>query len=119
MKALVRHSWPRNVRELQNVIECSVILSTSAVLSGSLQELPHPAQDGSKWSKRSMPVTLLDGPDFAHPSDAPRNQGCDRWSERRRRQAGLGPDDVDLQNEAAGYHSMVTETWSGYLKGLL
>jgi len=57
--------------------------------------------------------------DFAHPSDAPRNQGCDRWSERRRRQAGLGPDDVDLQNEAAGYRSMVTETWSGYLKGLL
>jgi len=61
MKALVRHSWPGNVRELQNVIERSVILSTSAVLSGSLQELPHPTQDGSKWSKRSMPVTLLDG----------------------------------------------------------
>ena len=59
--AALRHSWPRNVRELQNVIECSVILSTSAVLSGSLQELPHPTQDGSKWSKRSMPVTLLDG----------------------------------------------------------
>ena len=60
MKVLVRHSWPRNVRELQNVIECSVILSTSAVLSGSLQELPHPTQDGSKWSKISTPVTLLD-----------------------------------------------------------
>ena len=40
MKALVRHSWPGNVRELQNVIERSVILPTSAVLSGSLQELP-------------------------------------------------------------------------------
>jgi transcriptional regulator with AAA-type ATPase domain len=32
----------RNVRELQNLIKRSVILSTSAVLSGSLPELPHP-----------------------------------------------------------------------------
>jgi formate hydrogenlyase transcriptional activator len=60
MEALVRHSWPGNVRELQNVIERSVILSTSAVLSGSLPGLPQPTQDGSKWSKTSMPVTLLD-----------------------------------------------------------
>jgi formate hydrogenlyase transcriptional activator len=61
MKAVVRYSWPGNVRELQNLIERSVILSTSAVVSGSLPELPRPTQDGSKWSKISMPVTLLDG----------------------------------------------------------
>jgi formate hydrogenlyase transcriptional activator len=60
MKALVQHSWPGNVRELQNLIERSVILSTNAVLSGSLPELPRPTQGGSKWSKISMPVTLLD-----------------------------------------------------------
>jgi len=36
MTALVRHSWPRNIRELQNFVERSVILSTGAVLSGSL-----------------------------------------------------------------------------------
>jgi len=60
MEALVRHSWLGNVRELQNLIERSVILSTSAVLSGSLPELPHPTRDGSNWSKTSMPVTLLD-----------------------------------------------------------
>jgi transcriptional regulator with GAF, ATPase, and Fis domain len=60
MEALVRHSWLGNVRELQNLIERSVILSTSAVLSGSLPELPQPTQDGSKWSKKSMPVTVLD-----------------------------------------------------------
>jgi len=58
MKALVRHSWPGNVRELQNLIERSVILSTSAVLSGSLPEHPDPRQDGSKWSKPSTPGTL-------------------------------------------------------------
>ena len=35
--ACARHSWPGNVRELQNFIERSVILSTGAVLSGSLR----------------------------------------------------------------------------------
>ena len=51
MTALVRHSWPGNVRELQNCIERSVILSTGAVLSGSLPEL-------TGTSKLSAPVTL-------------------------------------------------------------
>jgi formate hydrogenlyase transcriptional activator len=39
MTALVRHSWPGNIRELQNFIERSVILSTGTVLSGSLPEV--------------------------------------------------------------------------------
>jgi len=39
MAAMVRHPWPGNVRELQNFIERSVILSTGAVLTGSLPEL--------------------------------------------------------------------------------
>jgi len=39
MEALVRHSWPGNIRELQNFIERSVILSNGAVLSGSLPEV--------------------------------------------------------------------------------
>jgi formate hydrogenlyase transcriptional activator len=39
MTALVHYSWPGNVRELQNFIERSVILSTGAVLSGSLPEV--------------------------------------------------------------------------------
>jgi transcriptional regulator with GAF, ATPase, and Fis domain len=58
MAVLARHSWPGNVRELQNFIERSVILSTGVVLRGSLPELTHPTQDGSKWSKASTPVTL-------------------------------------------------------------
>jgi transcriptional regulator with GAF, ATPase, and Fis domain len=53
--------WPGNVRELQNLIERSVILSTSAVLTGSLPEPSHSRPAGSKWSKTSMPVTLVDG----------------------------------------------------------
>jgi formate hydrogenlyase transcriptional activator len=58
MEVLARHTWPGNVRELQNLIERSVILSTGAVLSGSLPDLTHTTRDGSKWSKGSTPVTL-------------------------------------------------------------
>jgi formate hydrogenlyase transcriptional activator len=53
MAALTRHSWPGNVRELQNFIERSVILSTGAVLTGSLPEL-------TCTPKSSAPVTLED-----------------------------------------------------------
>jgi transcriptional regulator with GAF, ATPase, and Fis domain len=53
MTALVSHSWPGNVRELQNFIERSVILSTGAVLSGSLPKL-------TGTLKLSAPVTLED-----------------------------------------------------------
>jgi formate hydrogenlyase transcriptional activator len=53
MAALTRHSWPGNIRELQNFIERSVILSTGAVLTGSLPEL-------AGVSKSSAPVTLED-----------------------------------------------------------
>jgi len=58
MAVLARHSWPGNVRELQNFIERSVILSTGAVLSGSLLELTHTTPDGSNGSTASTPVTL-------------------------------------------------------------
>jgi transcriptional regulator with GAF, ATPase, and Fis domain len=58
MAVLARHSWPGNVRELQSFIERSVILSTGAVLCGSLPGLTHPIPDGVNGSKTSKPVTL-------------------------------------------------------------
>jgi hydrogenase-4 transcriptional activator len=51
MEVLKRHVWPGNIRELQNFIERSVILSTGTVLSGSLPEL-------TDTSKLSGAVTL-------------------------------------------------------------
>ena len=39
MAALTRHSWPGNIRELQNFIERSVILSTDKVLQLPLDDL--------------------------------------------------------------------------------
>ena len=51
--ALVSHSWPGNIRELQNVIERSVILSTGAVLRGSLPER-------TSTARLSAPMTMED-----------------------------------------------------------
>src|SRR5712692_8520688 len=51
--ALVCHSWPGNIRELQNFVERSVILSTGGVLSGALPEV-------TGTLKLSAAVTLED-----------------------------------------------------------
>lgn len=51
MTVCARHCWPGNVRELQNFIERSVILSSGAVLSGSLSGV-------TGALKLSVPVTL-------------------------------------------------------------
>jgi formate hydrogenlyase transcriptional activator len=48
MEALTQHSWPGNIRELQNFIERSVILSTGSVLRAPLNDL------------RQMPVSVDD-----------------------------------------------------------
>ena len=55
MERLVQHSWPGNIRELQNFMERSVILSNSAVLTGSPPQLP---ADSSKYANVSTPTTL-------------------------------------------------------------
>jgi formate hydrogenlyase transcriptional activator len=39
MKALVRYQWPGNIRELQNVIERAVIVSTGPILKVALSDL--------------------------------------------------------------------------------
>jgi formate hydrogenlyase transcriptional activator len=51
MTALERHPWPGNIRELQNFIERSMILSSGTVLSGTLPEV-------AGTSKSSEVVTL-------------------------------------------------------------
>ena len=44
MEALMRYSWPGNIRELQNFIERAVILSPAGVLCAPLADLKHPAE---------------------------------------------------------------------------
>ncbi|MBV8673137.1 MAG: Fis family transcriptional regulator, partial [Acidobacteriaceae bacterium] len=51
MDILVRHSWPGNIRELQNLIEHSVILSSGPVLRvpvAGLQAQSVPTQDAAR-----------------------------------------------------------------------
>jgi formate hydrogenlyase transcriptional activator len=43
MNALIRYPWPGNIRELQNLIERAVILSTGPVLRVPLHDLPNRA----------------------------------------------------------------------------
>jgi len=47
MEALVSHSWPGNIRELQNFVERSVILSPGNVLRPPLANLKTAAETGS------------------------------------------------------------------------
>jgi transcriptional regulator with GAF, ATPase, and Fis domain len=66
MAVLVRYSWPGNVRELQNVIERSVILSTGAVLTGSLPELTCTTHDDSNGPTPSAPPVTLEQAERSH-----------------------------------------------------
>ena len=51
MNALVRYPWPGNIRELQNLIERAVILSTGLVLRVPLQDLRERSVVGSASAK--------------------------------------------------------------------
>ena len=44
MAALIRHDWPGNIRELQNVIERGVIITTGSALSRQTTEILTPGQ---------------------------------------------------------------------------
>jgi formate hydrogenlyase transcriptional activator len=55
MNALTRYPWPGNIRELQNLIERAVILSSGPVLRIPLQDLPTRAIPGSD---KGRPQTL-------------------------------------------------------------
>ena len=65
MKALCQYQWPGNIRELQNVIERAVILSSGPSLDVSVTELqprtaPVPARDDqSAHSTRRTPVRSI------------------------------------------------------------
>ena len=55
MNALVRYPWPGNIRELQNLIERAVILSSGPVLRVPLKDLPNRTPVGSA---KARPQTM-------------------------------------------------------------
>jgi len=52
LQALARYTWPGNIRELQNVIERAVILSSGLVLKVPLSELKVPPVNGASPPSR-------------------------------------------------------------------
>lgn len=55
MTALTRYPWPGNIRELQNVIERAVILTSGPVLSVHIDELRGSSQPAGPRAKASRP----------------------------------------------------------------
>jgi formate hydrogenlyase transcriptional activator len=60
MEVLKRHSWPGNIRELQNFIERAVILSSGPVLCAPLGDLKPDLNHLSETSKPAAGRTLKD-----------------------------------------------------------
>jgi len=59
IEALKRHEWPGNIRELQNVIECAVIMTTGSVLVLPMTEC-------RTQNRGSAPVRTLADAERAH-----------------------------------------------------
>jgi formate hydrogenlyase transcriptional activator len=53
LDALMKYDWPGNIRELQNVLERSVILSNGSTLHVAMPELMEMAAPGSPRSRNS------------------------------------------------------------------
>jgi len=90
---------PGNVRELQNVIERSVILSTGGVLSGSLPELPHRHRIARSGRRSPCPSPLLDG-QISHILQTLQETKGVIGVVTALPSGWAWPDDVDLQNES-------------------
>jgi formate hydrogenlyase transcriptional activator len=56
MNALVRYSWPGNIRELQNVVERAVIVSTGPVLKVPVDDLVVRARAADAQSEEPAPI---------------------------------------------------------------
>ena len=90
LEALTDYDWPGNIRELQNLVERSVILSNGPELRIAMPEfngestpgtLPGPASNVSEEAERP------------HPAGVEGSQWTDRGAQRRSRPAGSEADD--------------------------
>jgi formate hydrogenlyase transcriptional activator len=72
MEALARYHWPGNIRELQNVIERSVLLTTGSALSLAMPEVigkqqpPTSPASGPEWSEAAERDAIIRALQQAH-----------------------------------------------------
>src|ERR1700689_3128567 len=74
LTALERYDWPGDIRELQNVIERSVILTTGSVLQVTLDPLHMPDVGVSSTPRVQPPQTLVEA-ERAHVIEALKQAG--------------------------------------------
>jgi PAS domain S-box-containing protein len=58
LEQLRSYAWPGNIRELENIMERSVILSSGSSLSVSPEMLPTVSLPSTNWSERPVPTDL-------------------------------------------------------------
>ena len=97
MSALSAYDWPGNIRELQNLIERAVIMSTDGVLPN-----PLPSRGSAARRDRSGRNDVQGCRTRAHRRRARSGRVGDRRSEGRGRQARPEPHHADSQDEEAG-----------------
>ena len=98
MTTLSKYHWPGNIRELENLIERSVILSQGPDLRVPLEEFGSTNRDGSQRSR-----DLGNGRARAHPARPPRNQLGDRRTLRCGRTSGHETHDAAIEDAEARY----------------
>ena len=106
MEALTNYDWPGNIRELQNVIERSVVLSNGPELHVALPEL-----DGKSapvaLHVRASNVTELSRA-RAHTAGVEGNQGNGRGTGRGSRAARAEADDPAITHAEIQYRSLLS-----------
>ena len=107
LEALVNYDWPGNIRELQNVIERSVILSNGPELRVDMPETIGGSSPTAPRSRRSSDTA--DAAERARILQAlERCQGNSRGAKRRSRPARPEADDVAVAHEKVQYWPLVS-----------
>ncbi len=109
LEAMVEYPWPGNIRELENVIERTVILSAGPVLQVNLNDL----RSATGQDPANPAVTLADAERGAHRVDPPGCRLGARRPSRCRRAPGHEALDPAVENEKARHlaASVVPTGW--------
>ena len=106
LEALTNYDWPGNIRELQNVIERSVVLSDGPELHVALPELDGKSAPVALHVRASNVTEHIRA--RAHTAGVEGNQGNGRGSERGSRPARAEADDPAITHAEIQYRSPVS-----------